>query len=357
MEDMFGKDEEQEQSRFDSIDEKKGKEQFVEQLREGNQVDDIFAVKRKSSPKSYKKGTWFEILVGDKTGDIKIKFWGGSNKERINKLFNSFKVGDIIRVKSGTVEVYENSLQISVNENVGNINKCEKYRLEDFVPALEKSKIRELYSKLRKEIDSIGNPYLKKLLEAFFDDPKFADRFAHAPSAIAHHHNYVGGNLEHTLNVVRICNSISEINPDINRDLLVTGAILHDIGKVEEYSCTSIIDKTESGKFVGHIVLGDRMVRKKIEELRDKGVDFPENLENQISHMILSHHGKHEWGSPEIPKMLEAVALHYADLLDSQIKYHKQKRDEEKRLNEEDWGMIWDTDLGRRKWFYLGDIQ
>ncbi len=355
-EEIFKKD--MDQTQLPAGIERKRKKQFVKDIKVGDVVNDFFAVKRKSPPRPYKKGIWFDLVVGDKTGEIKAKFWGGTNKERLQKIFSSFKVGDVIFIQSGNAELYENDIQISISEDSGSIRKClpEEYYLEDFIPSLGEAKIRELFVQLRREIDKVKNPYLKRLLLSFFNDPSFANKFAHTPSAISHHHNYIGGNLEHTLNVVKICEYIAELNPSLDKDLLIAGAALHDIGKVEQYECTSIIDKTEEGEFVGHIVLGDRMVREKIRELREEGMNFPRDLENQISHMIVSHHGRHEWGSPEIPKFVEALVLHYADLMDSQIKYHLQKVEEERRINEESWGLIWDKDLGRKKPFYLGKV-
>jgi 3'-5' exoribonuclease len=143
--------------------------------------------------------------------------------------------------------------------------------------------------------------------------------------------------------------------PLINRDLLITGAILHDIGKIKEYKVTAAIDKTEQGNFIGHIVIGDRWIREKIDELKNKGKSFDEDLENHLCHLILSHHGKYEWGSPRLPKTVEACALHQADLMDSQIKNYIQNIEEGKKRTDEDWAFLWDPDLGRKRVMYLGD--
>ncbi|HDO19302.1 MAG TPA: HD domain-containing protein [Thermoplasmatales archaeon] len=337
---------------------KRRKERFVSELEIGDTVNDLFVVKKKMNPRYYRDGLWFELLVGDRTGEIKVNFWGDENTEDVKDLFNSFRVGDVVLIKSGKVELYDNEIQISVDGERGTIERCspDEYYIEDFIPALDRDKRKELINQLREEIGKIKNIPLKTLLTRFFDDMDFVERFSSIPSSVNHHHNYIGGNLEHTLNVVKICKAISDITPDINRDLLITGAILHDIGKTEEYRCTSFIDKTDEGRLAGHIVLGDRMVKSKIEELRREGVDFPRYLENQVSHMILSHHGKLEWGSPEIPKLIEAIVLHHADLMDSQIKYHIQKREEERRIRDDNWGVIWDNDMRRKKPFYIGEV-
>jgi 3'-5' exoribonuclease len=196
---------------------------------------------------------------------------------------------------------------------------------------------------------------MKSLLASFFDDHKFVKEFAHSPSAMTHHHNYVGGNLEHTIGVIRLCKNICEMYPGINKDLVVTGAILHDVGKLKEYKFTAAIDKTEEGNFIGHIVIGDRWIREKIAELKSKGKEFDQDLENHLCHLILSHHGKYEWGAPRMPKTIEACVLHQADLMDSQVKNYMQNIEEIRRSTDEDWAFVWDSDLGKKRIVYLGD--
>jgi len=336
---------------------KRKKEQFIENLREGDVVSDFYAVRTKNPPRPYKKGTWFDMVVTDKTGEIGVKFWGGDNKDRVKRLYDSFKSGDIVQIRSGYVEIYEDRPQISINENTGGLRRCSpsEYDVSDFISALEESRIKDYFEKIKKEINSVKNSQLKDLLSLFFDEPSFVKDFTHSPSAMTHHHNYVGGNLEHTLGVARLCNNICEMYPNINRDLLITGAILHDIGKLKEYKVTAAIDKTEEGNFIGHIVIGDRWIREKIGELKNKGKSFDQKLENHICHLILSHHGKYEWGSPRMPKTIEACALHQADLMDSQVKNYIQNIEEGKRMTDEDWAFIWDADLGRKRIMYLGD--
>ncbi|RLF27612.1 MAG: HD family phosphohydrolase [Thermoplasmata archaeon] len=332
------------------------KEQFIKDLKEGDEINDFFAVKIKNPPRPYKKGIWFDFIAADKTGEIGVKYWGGENKERIKKLYNSFSVGDVIQIRSGVVEIYDEKPQISINETIGGIRRCspKEYDINDLVLTLEENKIKELLRWLKEEIKKIENEQLKKLLSEFFEDTTFIEEFTHTPSAITHHHNYIGGNLEHTVGVVRLCKNICEMYPNINRDLLVTGAILHDIGKLKEYKYGTAIEKTEEGNFIGHIVIGDRWIRDKIKNLREKGENFPKELENHLSHLILSHHGKYEWGSPRLPKTVEACILHYADLMDSQVKNYIQQVEEGKKITDDDWTAVWDPDLGRKRMMFLG---
>lgn len=336
---------------------KRKKEQFIENLREGDVVNDFFAVKVKNPPRPYKRGTWFGFVATDKTGEIGVKFWGGDNKDRVKRLYESFKVGDVLQIRLGNVEIYEERPQISINEKNGGLRRCSpnEYDVSDFIPALEENQIRELFERIEKEIETVENEQMKGLLSLFFDDSVFVKNFTHSPSAMTHHHNYVGGNLEHIVGVVRLCNNICEMYPGINRDLLITGAILHDVGKLKEYKTTAAINKTGEGNFIGHIVIGDRLIREKIVELKKKGKSFDQDLENHLCHLILSHHGKYEWGSPRMPKTVEACVLHQADLMDSQVKNYIQNVEEGKKMTDEDWAFVWDPDLGRKRVMYLGD--
>lgn len=335
---------------------KRKKEQFVENLREGDVVNDMYAVKIKNPPRSYKRGTWFSIVVTDKTGDVSVKFWGGDNKDRVKRLYDSFKVGDVIQVRLGNVEIYEDKPQISINETNGGLRRCNpnEYDVSDFIPSLAKEEIKELFDELKKEMKTVENKELKSLLDLFFSDSDFVKDYCNSPSAITHHHNYVGGNLQHSLGVVRLCKNISEMYSGINKDLVITGAILHDIGKLKEYVTSAAIDKSDIGNFIGHIVMGDRWLREKIMELRKKDVDFSVALENRLCHMLLSHHGKYEYGSPRMPKTIEAMVVHSADLMDSQVKNFIQHIEEGRKATDDDWVFIWDSNVGMKRPMYIG---
>ncbi len=335
---------------------KRKKEQFIENLREGDVINDFYAVKIKNPPRTYKRGSWFNLVVTDKTGEIPVKYWGGDNKERVKRLYDSFKNGDVVQIRLGNVEIYEDKPQISINESTGGIRRCgaNEYEVSDFIPSLEEKKIKELFEKIKQEINNIQNTQLKKLLDIFFKNASFVKEFCSSPSAMTHHHNYVGGNLEHTVGVVRLCKNICEMYPSINKDLVVCGAILHDIGKLKEYNITASIDKTDIGNFIGHIVMGDRWVRKKIKEIRDNGETFDKEMENQICHILLSHHGKYEFGSPRMPKTIEAMVVHAADMMDSQVKNFIQNIQEGRKKSEDEWSYIWDSDIGTKRPMYLG---
>jgi len=357
MSDIYQYDKKKGQTMIETDSGKRNKEQFVENLREGEVVNDFFAVKIKNAPRAYKRGTWFDIIATDKTGDISIKYWGGENKERVKRLYDSFSIGDIIQVRTGMVELYEEKPQISINETTGGLRRCSpnEYDTSDFISALDEVRIKELYEILKQEIKEIKDKALSELLSEFFNDLDFVEQYTHSPSAISHHHNYIGGNLEHSVGVIRLCKNICEMYPGINKDLVVLGAILHDVGKLKEYDYTAAVDKTDEGYLIGHIVIGERWIRKKISEMRENGKDFSSKLETHISHMILSHHGRYEFGSPRMPKTIEACVLHQADLMDSQVKNFIQKIDEAKKTTSDDWAYIYDSDLGKKRPVFLGE--
>lgn len=333
------------------------KEQFIENLREGDVVNDIYAVKIKNPPRPYKRGTWFGLVATDKTGEINIKFWGGDNKDRVKRLYDSFKIGDVVQVRLGNVEIYEEKPQISINETSGGLRRCNpnEYDVSDFIPSLDEGKIKDFCEVVKKEIKTIENTQLKTLLDQFFNDSEFVKDFSHSPSAITHHHNYVGGNLEHTVGVIRLCKNICEMYEGINQDLVVTGAILHDIGKIKEYYAKAAIEKTDEGNFIGHIVMGDRWIREKIAYMRKNKKEFEQDLEDKLCHIILSHHGRYEYGSPRMPKTIEAMVVHAADLMDSQVKNFIQNIEEGRKTSEDEWTYIWDSDIGMKRPMYLGD--
>lgn len=334
---------------------KRRKIQFINELKEGETVNDLFSVKQKNAPRGYKKGTFFDIILTDKTGEITVKFWGGDNKDRVKRLFESFSTGDVIQIRAGSVERYNDKLQISINEKTGGLRRCnlEEYEESDFIPALTEEQIRRLFESLQTYIDTISDPQLKALLEEFFEDEEFVRAYTHAPSAMTHHHNMIGGNLQHSLGVVKLSNTIAEYYTDLNRDLLITGAILHDIGKIKTYKATTSIGRTDVGNFIGHIVVGQEWIHEKIVALKDKDIDFDDTLELKLRHMILSHHGKLEYGAAKLPAFPEATALFQADLMDSQVKNFLQKVEERKINIDENWSFIYDSDINGRKPVYI----
>jgi len=299
-----------------------GKKQFVNDLKEGDSVDDVFAVSRIEGPFKYrqKDGLYFRLNLSDRTGDIPAIFWGSEKDEKgTRELLGGISIGNIVQITGGIVNKYgqKGELQLTISQGKGTLSDCNKFDPADFVRAISNDEIERLYSRLVQEIKTLKNEPLRQLIQLFFSNNEFVDKYKKSPSATRNHHNFVGGNLQHTVHVIELCKTTCDINGEIDRDLLICGALLHDVGKLMQYSVGLAISETDEGRYISHPVFGDRMLRDAIDKIgRSK---FPKDLEVQLSHMILSHHGKIEWGSPVEPRTLEACVLHYADLMDSRV--------------------------------------
>ncbi|PJB21018.1 MAG: hypothetical protein CO114_07600, partial [Euryarchaeota archaeon CG_4_9_14_3_um_filter_38_12] len=244
---------------------------------------------------------------------------------------------DVIRV-TGTANEYMGRLEIGISKTDRDIlEKTDEYDVTDFVASSERD-IDEMMNELTGTAESIKNAHLKTLLEKMLKDEKFIDRFKKSPASMMYHQNCVGGLLEHTLNVVKICETLCEIYPVLDRDLLIAGALLHDVGKVFELEVSTVIDVSEDGMLRGHIIIGEEFVNERIKKI----IDFPETLKLKLLHMILSHHGEKRFGAPKEPQLPEAVALHYADYCDAKVDLFLKAKSEAK--TEDKW--IWDKKLG-----------
>jgi 3'-5' exoribonuclease len=284
-----------------------GKGQRVADLETGQTVRSVFMAKSKQlSGFVSKPGRYLTFMLFDRTGEIKAIVW--DNGEGV---YNSFEDGDVVYVE-GHITEYKGLPQITVET----VHKCRHadYDLSLFLPHTRQD-VDELLQRLTEKTKTFTNAYLKNLVLKFLEDPKFAVVYTQAPAAKSIHHAVIGGLIEHTANVVALCETVPRLYPLIDTELLITGAILHDIGKVVEYTYDGPFDLSDEGKLIGHVVIGERMVSQAIEGIPD----FPQSLALKLRHMILSHHGKLEWGSPKRPKTLEAIALQLADYLDASI--------------------------------------
>ncbi len=292
------------------------KDQFVKYLRMGENVDSLFAVKYKKPPREYTSGFWFEFRVGDNSGEITAKYWGDREEEQIKEIYERFQTNDVVHI-TGRVSEFRDKLEIAL-DTTSAIRRCEpsEYDMGDFVAKTSKD-IGQMMQELLKIIDLVKNPHLKSLLHSFFGDQEFVEKFKNCPGSMHRHQNYIGGLLEHTLNVIKLCNSMYILHPSLDKDLLLTGAMLHDIGKIEEYNVTTSIDVSEEGMLRGHLIIGEQMILERIERLEN----FPEVLRLKLAHIILSHHGHNEYGSPKNPQFPEALAIYYSDECDAKIDY------------------------------------
>lgn len=267
-----------------------------------------------------KNGSQFIALrLGDKSGEIGAKIWDASEE-----IFGRIPAGQVVELKGVAAREFAGAVQLEMDARAASswrlLDEAE-VDFADFLPTAPEPR-EELWRRLDDAVGSVREPHLSALLKSFFADDRFRTAFGRVPAAIKRHHVYIGGLLEHTAGVVAICEAVARIYPLVDRDLLLTGAILHDIGKTASYKVGRSFEGTDEGKLLGHLVLGVEMVGTRIERLRaaaggaEEG--FREELRLCLQHLLISHHGIMEWGSPVEPLSLEACLLHHADNLDAQ---------------------------------------
>lgn len=280
---------------------------FISELREGGRIQDVYLCKYRQSAVTKNGKNYESVILQDRTGQIDAKIWD-PNSDAIGE----FEALDYIYV-AGTVSMFNGSLQASLKQ----VRKADEgeYIPSDYLPVTKKN-TKVMYQELMSYAGSVQNRYLSALLRSFFiDDNAFASSFAKHSAAKTVHHSFVGGLLEHTLAVTKLCSYIADNYPAVNRDLLITAAILHDIGKTEELSYFPTNEYTDDGQLLGHIMIGAEMIHDRASAIEG----FPPVLETELKHCILAHHGEYEYGSPKRPAIIEAIALNLADNLDAKL--------------------------------------
>jgi 3'-5' exoribonuclease len=312
---------------------------FIKEIRENEIVEGIFWVKEKATPLARSGAPYLRVRLADRTGEIEGRVWDG-----VEEFADLFDRDDFIRIKAQAT-----SYQERVQLNIKSIKKVKdtEVSLDEFLPSSTRDPDAML-AELTEIGQEIENTYLKKLVMAFLENEEFTTLFKRAPGAKRLHHSFLGGLLEHTLSVVNLIQKIKGYYEGINHDLLLAGGVLHDIGKVYELSYERSFDYTDVGRLVGHIVMGVEMVDKEIAKIEG----FPPELAMLMKHLLLSHHGQYEWGSPTRPMTLEAQILHHLDDLDAKVKgiqEFMQKAQE---------GATW-TDYHRmfERFFYIGEVE
>lgn len=272
--------------------------------RENREVTGFFAVVAKQVRSGRDGGRYFALTLCDRTGQIDGRMW------EIGEA-GEFEAGDVVKVR-GQVCRYNEKLQIKVDR----IREAQpsEYELGDFVPQTERN-IEEMWAELEGWIASFRDPDLKALLEAFLKDGALAQALRQAPAAKGLHHAWIGGLLEHVLALMALCESAAQHYPSVNRDLLLAGVVLHDIGKLRELAWGTSFEYTLEGQLLGHITIGIRMIEEKIAGIPN----FPAAKRLLVEHLVLSHHGRYEFGSPKLPMTPEAIMLHYLDDLDAKM--------------------------------------
>lgn len=282
------------------------KKRFITDIKAGDVVDDVFVLAEKILSQKRDGNNFLNVTLSDKTGTLKGVVW-----DNVDQIAAAVTSGDFVSIR-GTVGEYKGTLQLVVKA----MDVCTHEAVDpsDFLPATSRD-IDGMFERLVTITASLTTPYLKKLFDAFWKDEGFVRKFKTAPAAKKMHHAYIGGLLEHTLSMTSLADKVAGHYSGIDRDLLISGAVLHDIGKTDEFEYQFKIDYTDEGRLLNHIVIGLKMVDEKLSGIED----FPEDQILLLKHMMVSHHGAREFGSPEPPKTIEAVLLNYIDEIDSKV--------------------------------------
>lgn len=317
------------------------KNRFIKALKDtpndGRVMEDLFAVLRKNLAMSTKNKPYLRLTLGDQSDTIDAFVWDDAEE-----CGRRFREGDIVsvafrlRTRNDVPQMHVEALDRLSEKDL------EGLRWEDFRPGLDLGTRKQLWAGISEILEGVSHPPLRRLLDAFLADAGFRDAFLDAAAAKGFHHAYVGGLAEHTHSVLRLARSIGDLYAGrLNRDLLLAGAFLHDVGKVEELSPRTG-DYTDDGRLLGHIVLGVQLLRRKAAEAED----VPASLLRQLEHLMLSHHGEKQWGSPVEPQTLEALTLHFLDNLDAKLAGATEWLDKE-AVAEGGWSGFW-RGLGRQ---------
>lgn len=282
------------------------KKKCVADIRDRDLVETVFLVKDKIIAMAKNGKPYLTLKLMDKTGEVDAKVW--DNADEVGALFDR---NDFLAVRA-KASVYLGKMQLIVSE-LKRVPE-DSVELADFLPETERD-INAMVAELHALIATLKDPELGRLMHAFFQDPELLAQYRVAPAAKGMHHVYLGGLLEHSLAVAKLVDAMVPLYDGLNRDLLIVGALLHDIGKVREMTYLRCFDYSDEGKLIGHITIGVEMLQERISKLPG----FPAELAMLLKHMILSHHGQYEYGSPKRPKTLEATILSYLDDLDSKI--------------------------------------
>jgi len=294
------------------------KKQPINDIKENDRIEDIFVVKIRKGVSTYqregKTGYFFTLILSDNTGkSIDYKYWGGENEADVKRIYSSIEDDSVVFIQGySRMNRFWNRLEIHTNEpDTIRVLAPGEYDIMEFVKK-PKRDIEEMYNELTGFIGSINNNNIRQLLSTIFSDPDTAKKFKTHPGAIEYHHNWIGGLLQHTLEVVKYCDLSASMFSDLDRDIMIAGAILHDIGKLQEITVTSRIKGTIDGQLKGHIVMGYAYLSNIMDKLGTE-----KDIRDKLLHIMLSHHGKNDFGSPKEPMFPEAVIVYYADELSS----------------------------------------
>ncbi|MBY0228625.1 MAG: HD domain-containing protein [Gemmataceae bacterium] len=310
---------------------------YISTLADGDQVEEVYLAADKQLRANRQGNLFLQLELRDRTGMIGTRMWNAQES-----LFRSFEAGDFVLAK-GKVQLFQGSLQMILSGLTRVLP--EAVDLGDFMPHTPKD-IGQLRERLQTLLRKVQNPHLRALSDCFLGDAALMDRYSRAPAGVRNHHAYVGGLLEHVVSMLEVADRIAPLYPEVDRDLLAMGIFLHDIGKVRELSYDRAFGYTDEGQLVGHLSIGVELLAEKLARVAHlTGEPVPLELVLRLKHLVLSHHGTYEWGSPRLPMTPEAIALHFIDNMDAKI--HTFARD----IKEDTGGGAWtpfNSSLNRR---------
>jgi 3'-5' exoribonuclease len=283
---------------------------FINKIEPGETIDDIYMVREPILRSTTRGDLYIAMFLSDRTGQMNGRMW-----QATEAAYKALPKPGFIHIH-GRSELYQNKLQIVVN-NISIVD-AGQVLLEDFLARTDKD-TDKMFEEIKKTVGRIKNPHLKTLVEEFLADNELMENFCNAPGGTALHHNYLGGLLEHTHNMLRVAVAILPLYPKVQSDLVLAGIFLHDMGKTEELSYDMAFSYTDSGQLIGHIVKTILMVNQKADALRAKGTQIEQTVIDALGHIILSHHGQYDFGSPKLPATPEAFLVYYIDDLDAKV--------------------------------------
>jgi 3'-5' exoribonuclease len=297
---------------------------YIQDIEPGEQITSFFLVQYKEVAKKRNNEDYLKLQLFDRTGSIKAVMW-----DNVEEVKDTFERDDIIKIQ-GVSGLYQDTLQIVIRR----LRRAEEDEIDlgDLLPAggIDRE---ELITRLREEIAEIGSPFLRQLLENTFNDDAILAGFSTAPAGQSLHHVYIGGLIYHTLSVLTIAKFLADHYGNLDKDLIIAGGLLHDLGKIRELRYDRSFGYTDEGRLVGHIPITLEMVGEKIRAIED----FPHSLKIQLEHLIISHHGKLDWGSPKPPMTLEALILHHADDMDAKYGIFQQWMEQQPDPSNPEW--------------------
>ncbi|MBX7166708.1 MAG: HD domain-containing protein [Pirellulales bacterium] len=312
---------------------------FIAELGHQEHIEEVYLASGKQLRPNKNGDLYLQVELADRSGTVTARLWNANDT-----VYRAFEDGDFVRV-TGTAQVYQGSMQM-IATRIARVSP-EEVDADDFLaqPAVPvDTLLRRLQALLRSQQD----PQLKALAECFLQDAALMRKLCRAPAGVKHHHAYLGGLLEHVVSLMNVVDRVVELYPQLNRDLMLLGALLHDLGKVDELDFErASLGYTDSGQLLGHLVLAISLLDEKLQEVaRQTGQAVPEELVLRLKHMIVSHHGQYEFGSPKVPMTPEALALHYLDSLDAKLHCFQQLMDEDPNV-ESSW-TLYHQSLGRK---------